>query len=202
MIDPSSAPKISSMDASLAGSASLQRNDAKAANGFDDALSSAGHSGRNRQDRADAVSGGETEADAAPGVEAEGAETRATKGTRPAIDVSGAALSRPSIAGTVVGGAATAAAAAAAGRTTAAIAATTDTPAAATDAAQSRTGPQALGEDGWATDIAAARTAQGTMTAHWRTLPTGPRARHWTGPRWPRSCNMSRRRRATRPSGR
>ena len=159
MIDPSSAPKISSMDASLAGSASSQRNDAKAANGFDDALSSAGHSGRNRQDRADAVYGGETEAEEARGAEAEGAETRATKGTRPAIDVSGAALPRPSIAGTVVGRATTAAAAAAAGRTTTAIAATTDTPAAATDAAQRRTGPQALGEDGPATDIAAARTA-------------------------------------------
>lgn len=146
MIDPSSAPKISSMDASLAGSASSPRNDAKAANGFDDALSSAGHSGRNRQDRADAVSGGETEAEEARGAEAEGAETRATKGTRPAIDVSGA-LSRPSVAGTVVG------------RTTTAIAATTDTPAAATDAAQSDTGTQALGEDGQATDIAAARKA-------------------------------------------
>lgn len=157
MIDPSSAPKISSMDASLAGSASSQRNDAKAANGFDDALSSAGHSGRNRQDRADAVSGGETEAEEARGAEAEGAETRATKGTRPAIDVS-AALSRTSIAGTVVGRATTAAAAAA-GRTTTAIAATTDTPAAATDAAQSDTGTQALGEDGPATDIAAARKA-------------------------------------------
>lgn len=159
MIDPSSAPKISSMDASLAGSASSHRNDAKAANGFDDALSNAGHSGRNRQDRADAVSVGETEADAARGVEAEGAETRATKGTRPAIDVSGAAPSRPDIAGAVVGRTTTAAATAAAGRTPTAIAATTATAAAATDAAQNGTGIQALGVDAPATDIVAARKA-------------------------------------------
>lgn len=145
MIDPSSAPKISSMDASLAGSASSQRNDAKAANGFDDALSSAGHGGRNRQDREDAVAGGETAAEAARGVEVEGAETRATKGTRPVIDVSGAALSRPNIAGTVVG------------RATTAIAATTATAAAATDSAQSGAETQAHGVDAPATDIASAR---------------------------------------------
>ena len=71
MIDPSSAHKIPSMDASLTGSAASQRNDAKAANGFHDALSSAGHSGRNRQDREDAVAG-EPETQEARGAEVEG----------------------------------------------------------------------------------------------------------------------------------
>lgn len=115
MIDPASAPRIPSLDTSLAGSAASQRSDAKGSNGFYDALSNAGHSGRNRQDREDTVAGGEREAETKPDGQAEGAETRATKATRPLIDVSGAALSRPNTAATVAGRPSTAATAAPAG---------------------------------------------------------------------------------------
>ena len=135
MIDPASAPKIPSLDTSLAGSASSQRSDAKGSNGFYDALSSAGHSGRNRQDREDTVAGGEREAETTPDGQVEGGETRASKATRPLIDVSGAALSRPNNAATVAGRAPTIVAAAAAGE------------AATTGARQGGTETQAIGAD-------------------------------------------------------
>ncbi|PJI45015.1 MAG: hypothetical protein CTR54_03340 [Rhizobium sp.] len=94
MIDPATAPKIPSMDASLAGSAAANRSDAKAGNGFYDALSNAGHSGRSRQDRENTTTGQATEGEAAAGAEAEATDTKATRTRRPLIDVSQAALSR------------------------------------------------------------------------------------------------------------
>lgn len=94
MIDPATAPKIPSMDASLAGSAAANRSDAKAGNGFYDALSNAGHSGRSRQDRENTTAGQATEGEAAAGAEAEATDTKATRTRRPLIDVSQAALSR------------------------------------------------------------------------------------------------------------
>ena len=109
MIDPSSAHKVPSMDASLTGSAASHRTDAKAGNGFHDALSSAGHSGRNRQDREDAVAG-DPETQAGRGEEVEGDETRTTRASRAVIDVPGAALSRPGIIATAAAAAGQAAA--------------------------------------------------------------------------------------------
>ncbi|MBW8300472.1 MAG: flagellar hook-length control protein FliK [Hydrogenophaga sp.] len=100
MIDPAIAPKIPSMDASLAGSAASQRSDAKAGNGFHDALSNAGHSRRSRQDHDEATTGQIPDADAANGAETQISEPKATKPARPLIDVSRAALSRPTAANT------------------------------------------------------------------------------------------------------
>ncbi len=94
MIDPATAPKIPSMDATLAGSASSQRSDATAGNGFYDALSNAGQSGRNRLDNDEATAGRTLEADAATGDEAQVADTKVAKPNRPLIDISRTALSR------------------------------------------------------------------------------------------------------------
>lgn len=145
MIDPASAPRIPSLDTSLAGSAASQRSEAKGSNGFHDALSNAGHSGRNRQDREDTVAGGEREAETTPDGQAEGAETRATKATRPLIDVSGAALSRPNTAATVAGRPSTAATAAPAGE------------AATNEAGQGGTETQAIAADAPVSGTVAAR---------------------------------------------
>lgn len=119
MIDPATSAKIPGMDASLAGSAASQRSDAKAGNGFYDALSNAGHSGRSRQDREAGATGQTLDGDAAAGAEAGATETKATKPGRPLIDVSQSALSRASAAnsarGATAGDAATEAATEAAG---------------------------------------------------------------------------------------
>lgn len=98
MIDPATSAKIPGMDASSAGSAASHRSDAKAGNGFYDALSNAGNSGRSRQGREGGETGQTLDGDATAGVEAAVTETKATKQGRPLIDVSQSALSRASAA--------------------------------------------------------------------------------------------------------
>ena len=94
MIDPATSAKIPGMDASLAGSASSHRSDARAGDGFHDALSKAGNSGRNRADREDAAEERKSHADAAAEEQPEAAGTKAAKPGRPLIDISHTALSR------------------------------------------------------------------------------------------------------------
>ncbi|PPJ47795.1 flagellar hook-length control protein FliK [Rhizobium sp. KAs_5_22] len=103
MIDPATSAKIPGMDASLAGSAASHRSDAKAGNGFHDALSNAGHSSRSRQDRENTTTGQAPEGDAAAGADAEASDAKATKPGRPLIDVSQSALSRASAASSARG---------------------------------------------------------------------------------------------------
>lgn len=94
MIDPATSAKIPGMDASLAGSAASQRSDAKAGNGFHDALSNAGHSGRSRADREDTAGERKSGMDAGAEEQPEAATTGTSKPGRPLIDVSHAALAR------------------------------------------------------------------------------------------------------------
>ena len=95
MIDAATAPKIPGLDATLpAGHA--QRSDPQAGNGFHDALSHAGQSGRNRRDGEETVTDRKAAGGQTAGGEAEAGTAATSKPTRPLIDISRAALSRAS----------------------------------------------------------------------------------------------------------
>lgn len=103
MIDPAAAQNIKAPEASLAGNAKAQRGETKAGNGFHDALSNAGQSGRHRQNRDDAAADLTLVSDAPSGSEVQAGDTKAAKTPRPLIDLARATHAHPR-AGDAAGG--------------------------------------------------------------------------------------------------